>query len=275
MLSEVERQAMNDRVRCMLGQRTQKAYAADWRDFATWCAQRGFHALPATPETVALYLRARADEGLRRTTLRRRLAAISARHREARVPSPTSDALVRAASRDIDQLAQLAAKTRIPISPPELRRLLESLPPTRAGLRDHALISFAFASSLRRNELVLLDIDQIEHESGRLVIASKAGTPASAVELVKLTTEPLCPVTAYHRWVEVAQIHAGPLFRPVDRHSQVLDRRLSDRTVGLIVARAAERAGLEHGRISADSLRLGGQALAKLGISLDDLTQSA
>lgn len=33
-----------------------RAYAADWRHFVAWCAEFDFSALPATPDTVALYM---------------------------------------------------------------------------------------------------------------------------------------------------------------------------------------------------------------------------
>jgi len=37
---------------------TLKAYAADWRHFEKWCAQRLAKSLPASPATVAVYLAA-------------------------------------------------------------------------------------------------------------------------------------------------------------------------------------------------------------------------
>src|SRR6266511_3280145 len=35
---------------------TRRAYAADWRHFTAWCADRGLAALPALPSTLTLYL---------------------------------------------------------------------------------------------------------------------------------------------------------------------------------------------------------------------------
>ena len=256
-------------------QQTQRAYAADWHDFVSWCGRRGFQVLPATPETVALYLRARADDGLRLSTLRRRLAAIGAKHREALLPSHTADDLIRETLREIARISRAATESRTAITLPELRRLLNALPATLVGIRDHALVSFAFAAAMRRSELVRLDADQLRPTPHGLVVVSKDGIPASPIELAKLETGAYCPVTALARWVAAAELDAGPLFRPVDRHGQVLGRRLTDRAVGLIVARAAEQAGIEPGRISADSLRLGGQAFTTLGISLDDIAERA
>jgi Site-specific recombinase XerD len=61
---------------------TRRAYGSDWRDFAAWCADAGLEALPARPETIGLYLAARASTH-RPATLDRRLIAITAAHRAA------------------------------------------------------------------------------------------------------------------------------------------------------------------------------------------------
>ena len=55
------------------------AYAADWRDFTSWCAAHRRPSLPASPETVALYI---ADLAGRRTaaTIGCRLTAIARLH---------------------------------------------------------------------------------------------------------------------------------------------------------------------------------------------------
>jgi len=96
---------------------TERAYAHDWADFAAFCARHGLEALPAAPQTLALYLksletaRSRAPSayqrrppaeriyigpvGLALPTLRRRLAAIAVRHTAAGHETPTDHPLVR------------------------------------------------------------------------------------------------------------------------------------------------------------------------------------
>ena len=48
--------AANQFIRAAKAPATLRAYAADWRHFTAWCAEHGLSALPATPDTVALYL---------------------------------------------------------------------------------------------------------------------------------------------------------------------------------------------------------------------------
>src|SRR4051812_45778380 len=79
---------------------TQRAYRADWAAFTAWCAAHQLEALPAAPETVALYL---VDHAGRRkaSTLGRWLVAIAQAHRAAGVESPTSHIAVRTVWRGI------------------------------------------------------------------------------------------------------------------------------------------------------------------------------
>jgi len=69
-----------------LAQGTVDAYRQDWHDFKEWCVARGITSLPATPETIALYLADRAH--LKPDTLKRRLVAINRAHSTAGYKSP-------------------------------------------------------------------------------------------------------------------------------------------------------------------------------------------
>ena len=73
---------------------TRRAYRADWRHFSAWCARRRLAPLPATPETVAVYLADLAGH-YKTATITRRMSAIAQAHRTAGFASPTSDAAVR------------------------------------------------------------------------------------------------------------------------------------------------------------------------------------
>ena len=68
---------------------TLRAYQADWRDFRGWCEMHRLAALPAAPETVALYLADRAAT-LKASSLARRLTTINRAHQAAGETSPAS-----------------------------------------------------------------------------------------------------------------------------------------------------------------------------------------
>lgn len=77
-------------------------------------------------------------------------------HERAGHPSPTDDSKVKKTWRGIRRRLGTAAQKKAPLGAPELRRMIEVLPPGLAGLRDRALILLGFAGGFRRSELVAL-----------------------------------------------------------------------------------------------------------------------
>jgi len=106
------------------------AYAAGWRDFLQFCEQHGAVALPATDQTVAGYLVALADGGLKAATIARRLVVISQAHKAADLPSPTTSSLARRTHAGIRrsigtaQTARLLGGQRTKVRRGELNQIL-------------------------------------------------------------------------------------------------------------------------------------------------------
>jgi hypothetical protein len=84
---------------------TKRAYESDFRLFEAWCRQAGLEALPATISTIGLFISDLATGGAKVSTISRKLAAISFRHKEEELPSPCS-------MRADRQLAQVYAGIR-------------------------------------------------------------------------------------------------------------------------------------------------------------------
>ena len=77
-----------------------------------------------------------------------------------------------------------------------------------------------------------------------------------------------CPVTALNDWLERAGIEDGSVFRPVDRHGNLLDGRLSGEAVSLVVKERVRAVGLEPNEFSGHSLRAGlATSAAAAGVS--------
>ena len=60
---------------------TRQAYRSDFSIFRVWCMARSVSALPASPETVAGFLAAEAENGMAASTITRRCAAIRHAHK--------------------------------------------------------------------------------------------------------------------------------------------------------------------------------------------------
>ncbi len=251
---------------------TWRAYRADWADFTAWCQAHGRVPLPASPETVALYLTARAST--RKTaTLTRRLSAISQAHQVAGHPSPTKDQSVRAVAAGIRRAKGTAPHGKAPAVTAEIRAMVAALPDTLMGRRDRALLLLGFAGAFRRSELVALDVeDVVERPEGLAVTVRFSKTDQDGagrtLGIPYGSHYESCPIRALRAWREAAGIDAGPLFQAVDRHGNLLPGRLSDQGVARAVKRAARAAGLDPALYAGHSLRAGlATAAAAAGVS--------
>jgi hypothetical protein len=74
---------------------TIKAYNTDWADFTDWCTIHRFQPLPASENTMTLYLTQLARRNLKVSTLTRRISAVSQAHQLNGFASPTRSAQVR------------------------------------------------------------------------------------------------------------------------------------------------------------------------------------
>lgn len=59
-----------------LSDATRAAYRSDLAVFRNWCELRGVEAVPASPQVVASFAAWQAEQGLKPSTISRRLAAI-------------------------------------------------------------------------------------------------------------------------------------------------------------------------------------------------------
>jgi integrase len=241
---------------------TRRAYRGAWQAFAAWCEAHGLTSLPAAPETVALYLAERADQGAKPASLDLYLAAVSEAHRAAGHPSPREAAAVRAVRAGIRRTHGTAQRQVAPATADTLRRMLAELPDGTIGARDAALLLCGFAAALRRSELVALDLSDINFTAeGAIVTLRRSKTDQEAagrvIAVPFASSADVCPVRRLRAWLDVAGIMSGAIFRAVDRHGRIAPERLTDRAVALIVKRSAERVGLDAKAFAGHSLRAG------------------
>lgn len=256
---------------------TARAYAHDWDDFCTFCTWHGLVALPAAPQTLALYLKALESRksrspaangngkrsgaaGLAISTLRRRLAAIASQHTQAGHPTPTEHALVRRMLRRYARTRGTAAQKKDPVLVELLPALLAPIGGDAAGLRDRALILLGYAGAFRRAELVALDVEDLRFSKKGLYvwIAGAKNDPrrrGRELYVPRLPNLELCAVAALERWLDVVGT-SGPAFRTFDLRGQLTANRLDPGDVARILRRRAGAAGVD-GDFAGHSLRRG------------------
>ena len=244
---------------------TLKLYAGDWARFVAWCREQGRASLPASSQTLAAYLIDSAP-GLSRGALGRRRSAVSTMHRQAGLPTPVLDSASHKALRT-------AAKPKSPrsASPPTvagLVRMAAKCPRDLPGLRDRALLLLAAATlrPRRRSEratgtvdpgrgtaepagvarlfVLALDAEHVRFTPAGIELQLRSRTdqvvPSQTVTLTRGMTAASCPVRAMEEWLRSSETAFGPVFRKVDRWSNVEHGRLGPDAWHRILARRTE-----------------------------------
>jgi len=227
-----------------------------------WTEQHGLVPLPATDETVALYLAHLAAQGLRPATLGRRLVAISQAHKGADEPTPTTSSAVRRVYAGIRRTHGTAQRAKTPALVEDLRNMVQEASWSLRGLRDRALLLIGFAGAFRRSELVGLDVADLDfNRAGVTVTLRRSKTDQEShgrrIGIPHGAHEETDPVRAVQAWLQAARITSGPIFRPLSARGELLNTRLSARAVAQRVKHYAKQAGLDPTHYAGHSLRSG------------------
>jgi len=243
---------------------TLKAYGSDWRDFEFWCLGHRLRALPAEPETVALYI-ADLASWCASATITRRLTAITKAHQAAGYkdsPATTRHLIVGETLKGIRRTIGTAQKGRDPLLTSDIRKVVSHAPEGLLGRRDKALVLVGFGGAFRRSELAQIDVSDLTFgEDGVVIDLRRSKTDQEGagrkVGLPWGAHPDTCPVRALRHWLDAAGIEMGKVFRAVDRHGRVSKSGLNKDSIGAIIKRAALRAGLRAENLSGHSLRCG------------------
>jgi len=195
------------------------------------------------------------------STLIHRVAVLSKAHQIEQAVNPCDQPRVR----------DLLSKTRrgyakrgaLPNKKPALTRepleaLLETCDASLVGLRDRALLLFAFSSGgRRRSEVCAATLENTRREGeGFIFTLSHSKTNQAGVDRAE-NDKPIVGKAAHAltAWLAASQIKSGPIFRRV-RRGNVIGEPLSPAAVRDIVKKRCVLAGIEDG-FSAHSLRSG------------------
>ncbi len=238
---------------------TRATYDGAMRRFQRWCEQRDRKSLPAAPETVADYLGALWDDGVKGASLSTYLYGIASHHRDCGLPDPSASSLVQRVLRGAMRLRGRGVQRKAAAELDPLQKMLSEIPNDLVGKRDRALLSLGFAGAMRRSEIVALNVEDLEFTpSGMIVFLRRSKTDQLGVgEKIAIPTgSNLRAVDALSDWLHAASIQQGPVFRPI-YHGHVIERRVNAVLAGRLLKKYAVRANLDPTVFSGHSLRIG------------------
>lgn len=239
---------------------TLRAYASDWRDYEAWCASKGVQPLGAHPVIIGQYLTALSGNA-KVATLRRRLAAIAVKHKDAGLHLDAGHPMIANVLAGIRRAKGSRPQARRALMVDELVRIVKKLPTnTLQGIRDRALLLIGFAGAFRRSELVAVTCEEMHLSERGVAITigrSKTDQEGAGEEIgIPRGKKGTCPVAALEAWLAAADIAAGPVFRGIEG-DRVSAAALDPHGVNRIVKRAVALIGLDPALYGAHSLRSG------------------
>lgn len=240
---------------------SQKAMASDFRHFETWCSNHGLVSMPATPETVALYLADNA-EALAVATLERRLISITRAHRSAGVqglsPSSTRHSSVGLVMKGIRRTKGVAPRNaKAPALNSEIRQITAVFAQSNdlRQIRDAAIPLVGYRGAFRRSELAALKLGSVEWidgiDGGMLlhVARSKADQEGAGrkVAIPVSANADTCAVHALRRWIEEAGLTDldGPLFCTISQTGKLSGEFMNPASINHVLKRGLRLAGLD------------------------------
>lgn len=251
----------NEYIADSVADNTKRGYSSDFHQFTIWCQSNSISPLPASPECVASYFSAMADDGKKPSTIDRARAAIKMAHETAGASDPTGHRSVKQTLKGIRRKLGVAQDKKAPILANDIKAMVSTLPNNTIGLRDRALILIGFAGAFRRSEVAGLTVTDIQSTSeGIKIFLSRSKTDQEGggryVGITRGSNPDTCPVRALQSWIDAAGITSGAIFRRVDRHGNIKEA-ITPQSVALVVKRAAAAAGLDPAVYSGHSLRAG------------------
>lgn len=291
-LSDADQEALTDLYIRGTPANTLRAYERDLIYLTAWKAA-AFAAPLSWPEVEAVALRFILDhsrdltevdppdpaltaadaliaQGLRKSracpapsTLDRRIASWRAFHRMKNRASPFDAPLVRQARAKARRAAAKpkAPKSANPITREVLEAVLATCDHSLRGIRDRAILMLGWASGGRRRSeiagLMRQDVDLKDYDKEGIIWINLVETKTTAKGQTPRLVLKGRAAQALAFWIEMGGIDTGPLFRPITRNDDPLERRLSPDGIYQIVQKRIAQAGFPKGFATPHGLRSG------------------
>lgn len=111
---------------------------------------------------------------------------------------------------------------------------------TKTGLRDAALLAILFGTGLRRSEVVALDLEDYDPQTGALKVRSGKGGKDRTVYLPSALKKVL------QQWLVKRGVRNGPLLYPVSKAKRIMRRRMTDQAVLYILQKRAQEVQIQE-----------------------------
>ena len=131
---------------------TIRAYRSDFMQYQTWCSQNKLKPIPATADTMAVYIDHLSNIS-KSATIRRRIKSLGTVLKLSKHYNPTKQPEVILAIKRMHRKIGRAQQQATPLTRPLLNQLLSTCDDSLRGLRNQVLLRLGYETMRRRSEL--------------------------------------------------------------------------------------------------------------------------
>ena len=139
---------------------TIRAYRSDFIQYQTWCSQNKLKPIPATEETMAVYVDHLSNIS-KSATIRRRINSLGTILKLSKNHDPTKEPEVILALKRMHRKIGRAQKQAAPLTKILLDQLLNNCDNSIRGIRNQVLLRLGYETMRRRSELCALKFEDI------------------------------------------------------------------------------------------------------------------
>jgi integrase len=193
-----------------LSKNTLRTYRSMCGKFQAWCEGENLSFLPASAETIAIYL---CDMGgtVSFSTIDSTIAAIESAHEKAGRAILGDQSIYRRVRKGIRRIhkGNQTLKQATPLTVADLKAVCQKLGDSLKDCRDKALLLLIFFGALRRSEAVALNIGHLAFSDKGLAVSilqSKTSDIAEVVYIACAKNKNICAVHAIEVWIEKMKV---------------------------------------------------------------------
>jgi site-specific recombinase XerD len=139
---------------------TIRAYKSDFTQYQNWCLQNKLNPIPATAQTMAMYIDY-LSENNKSATIRRRINSLGTVLKLSKRNDPTKQPEVVLALKRMHRKIGQAQQQATPLTKPLLNQLLSNCDNSLRGLRNKVLLRLGYETMRRRSELCAFKFEDI------------------------------------------------------------------------------------------------------------------
>ena len=141
---------------------TIRAYRSDFAQYQNWCLQKNQEPIPATAETMAIYVDY-LSENKKSATIRRRINSLGTVLKLSKNHDPTKDLEVILALKRMHRKIGRAQEQATPLTKSLLNQLLNNCDNSIMGIRNQVLLRLGYETMRRRSELCAFKYEDVDH----------------------------------------------------------------------------------------------------------------